>query len=297
MRVDTRSLTLKKEPATEVGSPTWPLYEATRRTPGRKALLLGGLGAGKSTLLCEFVERTLSENPSAVAFIVPATALRVVEHPTVKEIISDFTRYFDEQIGTSAIRLDIVSLLTKGVELTAVIDGLDEMNIAQASKLLSQLVIATEHWPTLQIVAASRPIELRGINYSVWTVLTTLSINQGERRAMFRNELEAAGVTDNLEEQVDLLDKEIARHTSVVELLSSPLAIRLFFPRLRNGIISADLTLGDLLIDAMEERLGNWAERDSKRSVTPQLDFLLPTARSRAQLLGEVLSSCQDIRS
>lgn len=289
LRIDTRSLEPNKKSLHNLESPTWPLYQAVRRTPGRKVLLLGDLGTGKSTLLCEFVEQTLTENPNSVTFIVPASSLRLPTSPTLKELISDLTRYFNEQVGVSSSPIDLHTVLADGIELTVVVDGLDEMNLVSASKLLAQLATATEHWPTIQIVAASRPVELHGLDYSAWNVLTTLRVTQSERRLMFRNELEAAGATSDLDEKAERLDEQIAQLPAVVDLLSSPLAVGLFFPRLQDGFISADVTLGDLLIDTLEERLGSWAERDSKQSITPQLDHVLPTPRSKARLLGEAL--------
>jgi hypothetical protein len=291
LRIETRSLALDDESTPKPGSPIWPLYEAVRRTPGKKALLLGELGTGKSTLLCEFVEKTLKHSSNAIAFMVPGTALKLTDDATVKQVIAELTRYFNEQIGASAPALDLQSLLAENIEITLAVDGFDEMNPIKASKLLAQLATAVEYWPTLQVVAASRPIELYGIDYSTWNVLTTLTVNQAERRLLFRNELEATGATNHLEGEIDRLESEISQHPFVLELLHSPLAIRLSFSRLRKGVLSADLTLGDLLIDTIEERLGTWSQRDLKPSVTPQLDSLLPTPRSRAQLLGEVVIS------
>jgi hypothetical protein len=74
LRIDTRSLEQDKKASSNAASPAWPLYQAVRRTPGRKALLLGDLGTGKSTLLCDFVEQTLTEVPEVLAFIVPVFA-------------------------------------------------------------------------------------------------------------------------------------------------------------------------------------------------------------------------------
>jgi Calcineurin-like phosphoesterase/NACHT domain len=288
-RVETRSLTLEKEEKLKATTPLWPLFEAVRRTPGRRALLLGDLGTGKSTLLCDFVERTLEQNAAGLAFVVPATFLRLPDTPTLSEVLAEVTRYLCGQIGPSEDALAIEELLSQGVEVTIAIDGLDEISLSHASKLLLQLAAAIQQWPTLQIVAASRPIELRGVDYSAWNVLTTLPITKSERQEIIRYEWEARGKADGLDELVETIEADIEQYPAVAELLSSPLTVRLFSPRLGMGSLSADITLGDLLLDVFEERLGKWAERDLKQSITPNLDAVLPSARSRAQLLGEAL--------
>lgn len=288
-RIETHSLGLEKNQRTKSATPLWPLFEAIRRTPGSKALLLGDLGTGKSTLLCDFIERTLNENAAGLAFLVPATFLRLASSPTLAEVLGEVTRYVCDQIGPSEQHVSIESLLSQNVEVTVAIDGLDEMSLSNASKLLSQLAAATAQWPTLQILAASRPIELRGVDYSAWNVLTTLPITKTERDAIIRNEREAQGTSDDLDELIEGIEADIDQNPAIAELLSSPLTVRLFSPRLGAGSLSTDVTLGDLLLDVFEERLGKWAERDSKQSITPNLDLLLPTARSRAQLLGEAL--------
>jgi hypothetical protein len=288
-RIETRSLKLDKDEKVKATTPLWPLFEAVRRTPGRRALLLGDLGTGKSTLLCDFIERTLEQNAAGLAFVVPATYLRPPDTATLTEVLAEVTRYLCDQIGPSEHALAIEELLSQGVEVTIAIDGLDEMSLSNASKLLSQLAAAAQQWPTLQIVAASRPIELRGVDYSAWNVLTTLPITKSERQAIIRYECEARGKTDDLDVLIETIEADIEQHPAVVELFSSPLTVRLFSPRLGAGSLSADITLGDLLLDVFEERVGKWAERDLKQSTTPNLDTVLPSARSRAQLLGEVL--------
>ena len=132
--------------------------------------------------------------------------------------------------------------------MTLAIDGLDEMSVSSASLLLSRLATATEHWSNLQIVATSRPIELQGIDYQAWNVLSTLSVNAAERRELLQNELTSLGSIRNISEETDELESQIARSETVSALFSSPLTIRLFTPVLRKSGVSATVTLGELLL-------------------------------------------------
>ena len=268
-------------------SESFPLYNAVRTTPGRKVLLLGDIGSGKSTLVCEFVERSLSESPTSLAFIVPATSLSVSPNLTIKALLGQVSAYFSEQIAPTSDALDVQSILGQGTEVTLAIDGLDEMSAFSASLLLSKLAIATEHWSNLQIVATSRPIELQGIDYQAWNVLSTLSVNAAERRELLQNELTSLGSTRNICEEADELESQIARSEIVSALFSSPLTIRLFTPVLRKSGVSATVTLGELLLDVLNERLSGWNQRDLKPHQFSALEAALPSPDSRLRLLGE----------
>jgi hypothetical protein len=290
LRVETKGLSPEQAKVPD-HSESFPLYNAVRTTPGRKVLLLGDIGSGKSTLVCEFVERSLSESPTSLAFIVPATSLSVSPNLTLKALLGQVSAYFGEQIAPTSDALDVQSVLGQGTEVTLAIDGLDEMSVSSASLLLSKLATATEHWSNLQIVATSRPIELQGIDYQAWNVLSTLSVNAAERRELLQNELTSLGSARNISEEADELESQIARSETVSALFSSPLAIRLFTPVLRKSGVSATVTLGELLLDVLNERLSGWNQRDLKPHQFSALEAALPSPDSRLRLLGEALAS------
>jgi hypothetical protein len=290
LRVETKGLSPEQAKVSD-RSESFPLYNAIRTSPGRKVLLLGDIGSGKSTLVCEFVERSLSESPTSLAFIVPATSLSVSPNLTLKALLGQVSAYFSEEIAPTSDALNIQAVLGQGTEVTLAIDGLDEMSVSSASLLLSKLGTATEHWSNLQIVATSRPIELQGIDYQTWNVLSTLSVNAAERLELLQNELTSLGSTRNIYEEAEELESQIARSETVSALFSSPLTIRLFTPVLRKSGVSATVTLGELLLDVLNERLSGWNQRDLKPHQFSALEAALPSPDSRLRLLGEALAS------
>ena len=290
LRVETKGLPLGQAKVPD-RSESFPLYNAVRSTPGRKVLLLGDIGSGKSTLLCEFVERSLLEGHTSLAFIVPATTLSVSPSVTLKALLSQVSAYFSEQIAPTSDALDVQAVLSQGTELTLAIDGLDEMSVSSASLLLSKLGTATEHWPNLQIVATSRPIELQGIDYQAWSVLSTLSVNSTERRQLLQNELATLGSNGNISEEADELESQITQSETVSALFSSPLTIRLFTPVLRKSGVTATVTLGEILLDVLHERMSGWDQRDLKFHHFSALEAAMPSPEARLRLLGDALAS------
>lgn len=289
LRVETRGLSAEQAQAPDHSQ--FPLYEAVRSTPGRKVLLLGDIGSGKSTLLCEFAERSLKEGPASLTFIVPATSFTLSPSVTLKTLLAQVSSHFSDQIAPTTDRFDVQTALSQGVEITLAVDGLDEMSLSSASLLVTKLATATEHWPNLQIIATSRPIELQGIDYQAWNVLTTLSVNASERREILRNELQTLGDTDDCSEEADKVESQIARSETVSALFSSPLTIRLFTPVLKKSGVSESNNLGDILLDVLYERISGWDHRDLKSQQFSTLEAILPSPESRLRLLGSAVAS------
>jgi hypothetical protein len=290
LRVETRGLS-KEQAQAPHHFQSFPLYEAVRSTPGRKVLLLGDIGSGKSTLLCEFVERSLNEGPASLAFIVPATSFTLSPSVTLKTLLAQVSAHFADQIAPTTDSFDVQTALGQGVEITLAVDGLDEMSLISASLLLTRLATATEHWPNLQIIATSRPIELQGIDYQAWNVLTTLSVTASERHEILRNELQTVDDTGDCSEEADKLESQIARSETISALFSSPLTIRLFTSVLKKSGVSETITLGDILLDVLHERISGWDHRDLKSYHFSALEAVLPSPESRLHLLGSTVAS------
>ena len=116
-------------------------------------------------------------------------------------------------------------------------------------------------------------------------------MNAAERRELLQNELISLGSTRNTADEAEELESQVARSETVSALLSSPLTVRLFTPALRKSRVSATLTLGELLLDVLNERLLGWNKRDLKQNQFAALEAALPSPDSRLRLLGEALSS------
>jgi hypothetical protein len=295
MRVSLRETTLEQQEGKTRGSrlPRINLlspYEAVRRSPDHKTLLLGDFGSGKSTALALFVTETIEKSDKMLSVFVPAAQLRLKGKFTLKELISAVSEYFNAQVAPSEPAIDLLKVLNEGVEIALAVDALDEVSGHEGTYLVHQLAKATEQWSNLQIIATARPVEIIGIDYSTWQVLNVLPVSDADRRSMIQEELIAEDVpTTKAQDIAQELNDRVVRFPSIVPMLTTPLSVRLFFPRLNSGAFGAEFTTGDLVVETIEERLGKWSARDLKEPIVAAFENQFVTPHSRTNLLGTVL--------
>jgi predicted MPP superfamily phosphohydrolase len=253
----------------------------------RRSLILGDLGSGKSTLAATLVIQILRENQKALALIIPATGLEINQHLKVKDLLRALSVYFSEQISPATEAIDIESLLKESVEVTIVIDGLDEISRPQAAILLSRLGEAVDHWATVQVIATGRPVELQGISYEDWNVLSVAPLNEEEKIRFFESEARAEGHGENEAKEIARqLADNLRRQPRLNSLASTPLIVRLLYSKLFTSDAEHSQTLGDILYDLVQERLGAWSIKDKKATPKTTFETEFPDAFSRAALLG-----------
>jgi len=257
----------------------------------RRTILLGDLGSGKSTLIANFVVETLKENDRGLAFLVPAKDIQLREDVTVKALIAALSKYFSDQISPASDEIDLECLLKDGVEISIVLDGLDELSRTRASTLLSRLGDTVDHWPTIRVIATGRPIELRGISYEDWSVLSVAPLSDDERMRLFQAEAVSDGYgVEQAKEIARRLIDNLRRQPSLRSLANTPLIVRLLYSRLSSTKGETPGTLGDILSEVLDERLGAWGSRDLKKSLT-DFESEFPDASSRGKLLGRLAIS------
>jgi hypothetical protein len=179
------------------------------------------------------------------------------------------------------------SLLASRVEVALIVDGLDEVRPIVAQSILNQLSSIVDHWPTTQVLATGRPVELAGIDYAKWQVCAPAPLTDDERLAFFAEEALADG--KHLEEADNLSTAALHKLRSLPDLhslASTPLFCRLLFKQLGARLPGEAPTLGDLFYELVRERLAEWSKQDLKVSPTPLFDSLYPDADSRAALLS-----------
>jgi hypothetical protein len=253
----------------------------------RRSLILGDLGAGKSTLAATQVVQILQENDKVLAFIVPATGFEIKQSLKVRDLLRALSEYFSEQISPTTEAIDIESLLRESVEITIVVDGLDEISRSQAAILLSRLGEAVEHWATVRVIATGRPVELQGISYADWNVLTVAPLDEEEKIQFFGEEAKAEGQGESeAKETARRLAGNLKRQPRLDSLASTPLIVRLLYTKLFTRDTENSQTLGDILFDLVQERLGNWNIKDKKGTSATAFETEFPDAFSRAALLG-----------
>jgi len=270
-----------------------PLFKATRQH--RRTLLIGDLGTGKSTLAGCLVSETMKTNNHLLSFVIPAKALRLSQPLTIKVLLKAISKYFNDQIAPALNPLDIESLLKQGVEISLVVDGLDEVSKGIASSILNQLAALVDHWPCIQVLATGRPVELQGVNYGNWKLLSTAILTDEDRLHLFKEEVMGDG--KNLQEADDLANRLLRKLKSTPTLYAisnSPLSIRLLYANLFEGDESGANSLGDLLSKLIEDRLGHWAAKDGKQSATPNFEAKFPDIEFRSDLLSIIALELKD---
>jgi calcineurin-like phosphoesterase family protein len=280
-----------------------PLLQATRT--GRRTLLLGDLGSGKSTISARYVIDSQNATPGSLAIYVPAKSIAIDAGPRLPwTTITDFLRavssYFSGQVCPQEPGFGLESLLESRVEIALIIDGLDEVHPRVAQSILQHLACIVDHWPTTQVLATGRPVELAGVDYAKWQLCTPATLTDGERLNFFVEEALADGKPFEDAKLIATVALERLRGLpDLNSLATTPLFCRLLLKQLGSRPPGKAPTLGDLLYELIRERLADWASQDLKTSQTPLFDAVYPDADSRAGLLSKLalrLHGRQDVR-
>jgi len=169
-----------------------PMFEAIRKS--RNTLLLGDLGTGKSTVAAQLVTDTLDKYPNTITILVPVKNLKLESRFSVRELIQFVNDFLVNEVINHSQNINLVELLDDHIEVLIVFDGLDELSQEIASRLLSIAAHLTENWPTIQVVATARPIELQGVSFDNWKVIHTTSLSDEKQQQFIQEELVADGL-------------------------------------------------------------------------------------------------------
>lgn len=261
------------------------LLEAMKQN--RRILLLGDLGTGKSTLVGKLVEQVLQEMENVLAYIVPAKSLKFELPLTLRSLLQAVSDFFTNQISPNTPPINLELFLEKRIEFVIIIDGLDEVSIPQAAELLSHLGGLTDHWPNIRVLATGRPVELQGVSYQDWQVLSTIPLKDNERLHLFKEEAISEGKTmDEADATAKQLLGRLRTLPALDSLATTPLVVRLLYSKLQDIQQGQVTTLGDLLYSLIKERLGGWAKKDRKEPSTQQFEAKYPDENSRIDLLA-----------
>jgi predicted MPP superfamily phosphohydrolase len=263
-----------------------PFYNAAREA--RRTLLLGDLGAGKSTLAANFVLETIERSETAIAALIPVKFLRLDGHFTQRDLLHSIDNYINTDVAPNVPEFKISEVLNQRIEVLLVFDGLDELARDVAGRLLSKAAELPENWPTIQIVATARPVEMTGVSYADWKVIYTVPLDDSAKKQFIKEELIADGTDPSaIDEKVSSLFRTLKDLPSLDSLATSPLAVRLVYPRIcASSASSGTHTLGELLYELLLERLGGWQKRDDKPYPYEHLETVLPTPEAKAEYLA-----------
>lgn len=263
-----------------------PFYNAAREA--RRTLLLGDLGSGKSTLAANFVLETIERSRTVIAVLIPVKFLKLDGHFTQSDLLKSIDTYINTEVAPNVNDIKISEILNQRTEVLLVFDGLDELARDSAGRLLSKATELPEHWPTIQIVATARPIEMTGVSYADWKIIYTVPLDDSTKKQFIREELIADGTEPStVDEKVSSLFRTLKDLPSLDSLAISPLAVRLIYHRLYATTASSGTnTLGELLYELLLERLGGWQKRDDKPYPYEHLETVLPTPEAKAEYMA-----------
>ena len=272
----------RKDKAEHVAS----FYKAAREA--RRTFLLGDLGAGKSTLAANLVLETIERSETTLAFLIPVKILQLGDRFTQTDLLQSISSFVNGEVAPSIPDIDIKEVLNRGIEVLLVFDGLDELAREVACRLLGKAAELPEHWPTLQIVATARPIEIKGISYADWKMIYTLPVDDSAKKQFIREELIADGTEPSaVDERAASLFQTLKELPSLDSIAVSPLTLRLIYSRICAATNSRKInTLGELLYDLLLERLGGWQQRDDKPYPYEHLEAVLSTSEAKAEYLA-----------
>jgi hypothetical protein len=263
-----------------------PLQAAVNK--GRRTLLLGDLGTGKSTMVATLVNQIQEENQKGLALIAPAKELHFNDQLTVKELFEIVSNYFSSQIAPASEPLSLEMLLKLDWEITLIVDGLDELTHYRAATLLSRLGDAVDHWPTIRVIATARPVELHGVSFEDWNVFSMAPLSDDEKLRFFEEEAKAEGHEQaEATEIARRLMAALRKQPRLSSLANTPLIVRLLYSKLSRDERGRPETLGDILTEVVNNRLGDWGTKDRKPALTV-FEREFPDANSRGGLLGQL---------
>jgi predicted MPP superfamily phosphohydrolase len=256
-------------------------------TAGRPTFLFGELGSGKSTLVADYVVKLSESLGDLIPILIPAGFFLDRKIETIADLSKYISLYVNKQINPSSIGFDLRNALADKQEITLLIDGFDELRRETAKQLLLLAEELTDHWSGLRVIATGRPVELRGLNYNRWTCLEMTPLSVGEQEQLLLNEALAEGFNDQ-RAKADA-DRRLRILREMPELLSvatTPLIIRLLRPHLIQT--SEKKSLGDLLYDITQERLGEWSSKEGKDINIQDFKGIFPDSLSREGILGRI---------
>jgi hypothetical protein len=263
------------------------LFDAVKLS--RHTVLLGDMGSGKSTLAGKFIKRACEEQEDVFAFIIPAKHLKFNPSFTLKELLRAISTYFNDQISPTTPPIMLEEILNRGMGAEFAVDGIDEIPLSHRAPLLNQLRLLTHSWANAQVLVTGRPVELIGVSFEDWQVLTPAPLKEEDRNSMFIKEAISEGFSEQQAKEVALrLERKLSRLPNLRSLATSPLVVRLLYSQLLAMHESKSLTLGDLLYELVRERMSRWSKRDSKQSIAPRFEAQYPDEHSRMRLLGQL---------
>jgi predicted MPP superfamily phosphohydrolase len=264
-----------------------PFREAA--ASGRPVFLLGEMGSGKSTLVGQLAAELNLRPEGLLALIVPAKHFLGRPLLDVRALLAGVDAYVREQVAPELPGFTLGEALREQ-EVTLVLDGVDEMDLAGAGALLARAEDAAELYAQLRVIATGRPVELRGLDYGRWQLLTTLPLSREDRLLILTEEARADGApgeeaAEDARRRLDALE----RAPELQEVADTPLVLRLLRPRLGDDLTR--MTVGDLLLEVLDERLAGWGQREGKEQARPAFAAALPDAHARGALLGRIAAA------
>ena len=264
-----------------------PFLEAV--ASDRPVFLLGDMGSGKSTLVGQLVAEINQRPEGLLGLVIPAKYFLGRSLLDVRAFFEGLDSYVREQIAPALVNFSLREALSQQ-EITLVLDGVDELDLPAAGALLARAEDAAELYARLRVVATGRPIELRGLDYGRWQLLATLPLSQNDTLLILTEEARADGISDA--DATNDAQRRLAALQGIPELqevADTPLVLRLLRPQLSTA--SGNKTVGDLLLDVLDERLSGWGQREGKEQSRPAFAAAFPDSSAREALIGRIAAS------
>lgn len=253
----------------------------------RPTFLFGELGSGKSTIVGVYVYELSKRIDGLISILIPAGFFRNKDIKTVAKLSDYISQYVDEQICPVQKGFNLIAALVDKYEITLVIDGFDELDRSEARNLLIKVEELVSNWSTIRVISTGRPIELQGLNYGKWQCVEMIPLTKDEQKEILLNEGISNGLSqEQVIEDTNLRLKNLYEMNELLSIATTPLTARLLWSHLKS--ITDKKTLGDLLYEITQERLGNWNDKQGKDDDYEEFNRLFPDSIFREKILGVI---------
>lgn len=245
-----------------------------------RVILSGDLGSGKSTLVALLAE-SINRRERRPAIIVPASRLNPSSNGSGPVTLDQIVECVRQRLFQEFTHAALKATLLDGV--LVVVDGLDEVPMRVARRIVEGLDALPTSYPRIQVLVTSRSVYHDYALGQSWMPVEMSRLEAGDRQAILLAAEVATGAgSDDGKRNTDAMMARLQEDALLDAVATTPLALRLLHSRLRGRWTTARTSIASLLHELLVDRVRGWEDLDLKEN--PAKSFCDEVAGTDARL-------------